>query len=83
MTQISNQPFHAQSITNLNSPSWLEAARLSALEIYNDRKVPTTSVEAWKYTNLRRFKPENFSPAQAMPAVSSLDELPEIGRAHV
>jgi Fe-S cluster assembly protein SufD len=73
MTQLTQTPF---TISSLNEPAWLEKSRLSALEIYHDRKVPTTAVESWKYTNLRRFKPENFSPAQPMPAVSSLNELP-------
>jgi Fe-S cluster assembly protein SufD len=73
MTQLTQTPF---TISSLNEPAWLESARLSALEIYHDRKVPTTAVESWKYTNLRRFKPENFNPAQPMPAVSSLNELP-------
>lgn len=75
MTLVSN-PFTAESISHLNSPSWLEKLRLEALEIYQDRKIPTTAVEAWKYTNLRRFKPENFAPSQAVSAVSSLDALP-------
>jgi Fe-S cluster assembly protein SufD len=73
MTQVTQTPF---TISSLNEPAWLEKSRLSALEIYHDRKVPTTAVESWKYTNLRRFKPENFSAAQPMPAVSSLNELP-------
>jgi Fe-S cluster assembly protein SufD len=42
----------------------------------HDRKIPTTAVEAWKYTNLRRFKPESFTPAQPVSAVSSLNDLP-------
>jgi Fe-S cluster assembly protein SufD len=76
MTQLLNSIFTSEFISTLNSPTWLESARLSALEIYNDRKIPTTAVEAWKYTNLRRFKPENFQPVQPVPAVSSLEELP-------
>jgi Fe-S cluster assembly protein SufD len=64
------------TIEKTNEPAWLEKLRTEALEIYHDRKVPTTAVESWKYTNLRRFKPENFSAAQAVPAVSSLNELP-------
>jgi Fe-S cluster assembly protein SufD len=64
------------NVSSRNEPAWLESARLSALEIYHDRKIPTTAVEAWKYTNLRRFKPESFTPAQPVPAVSSLNDLP-------
>jgi Fe-S cluster assembly protein SufD len=63
-------------IANRGEPTWLEQARLKALEVYNDRKIPTTAVEAWKYTNLRRFKPESFTPAQPVSAVSSLSDLP-------
>jgi Fe-S cluster assembly protein SufD len=73
MTQTTAMPF---AIPNRTEPAWLESARKAALEIYNDRAIPTTAVEAWKYTNLRRFKPENFQPAQPVPAVSSLAELP-------
>ena len=76
MTQIASAALTSQSISALNSPSWLEKLRLEALEVYNDRKIPTTSVEAWKYTNLRRFKPENFAPAKAVDSVSSLEGLP-------
>ena len=73
MTQLTQSPL---TISSRNEPAWLESARTLALEVYNDRAIPTTAVEAWKYTNLRRFKPENFQPAQAMPAVSSVNDLP-------
>ena len=76
MTQISTNPFTPEIIKSQTNPAWLEQTRLDALEIYHDRKIPTTSVESWKYTNLRRFKPENFTPAQPVPAVSSIEELP-------
>ena len=76
MTQAVSNSFTSQSISALNSPSWLEKLRLEALEVYNDRNIPTTSVEAWKYTNLRRFKPENFAAAKAVDSVSSLEGLP-------
>ncbi len=75
MTQV-DQKFGIQTIQARDEPAWLEQARLSALEIYNDRKLPTIAVEAWKYTNLRRFKPESFTPAQPVNAVSSLNDLP-------
>jgi Fe-S cluster assembly protein SufD len=75
MTQTMSA-FNPESISSRDEPAWLESARLSALEIYNDRAIPTTAVEAWKYTNLRRFKPESFTPAQPVPAVSSLNDLP-------
>ncbi len=76
MSNAIDTGFTRELLLSLNSPSWLEKLRLEALKIYLDRKIPTTAVEAWKYTNLRRFKPENFAPAQPVPAVSSLNDLP-------
>jgi Fe-S cluster assembly protein SufD len=75
MTQTTTA-FLSESLSSLGGPDWLQSYRQSALEIYHDRKIPTTGVEAWKYTNLRRFKPENFVPAKTVPPVSSLDDLP-------
>ena len=76
MTQVTTNPFTPETIKSQTNPAWLEQTRLAALEIYHDRKIPTTAVESWKYTNLRRFKPENFTPAQPVPAVLSIEELP-------
>ncbi len=78
MTQLTTQsPFNATAFSSRAEPAWLLKARASALEIYADRAVPSTAVEAWKYTNLRRFKPENFVPAKAVSPISSLEALPE------
>jgi Fe-S cluster assembly protein SufD len=76
MTQT-HSSFSPEYIGQLPGPEWLRQYRLSALETYNQRAIPTTKVEAWKYTNLRRFKPEGFATTQAMASVSGLEELPE------
>ena len=77
MTQVTTNPFTTSALSNRAEPAWLLEARAAALEVYVDRAVPTTAVEAWKYTNLRRFKPENFVPANAVSPISSLEALPE------
>jgi Fe-S cluster assembly protein SufD len=73
MTQTAISPF---TTLPSNQPAWLLEARQHALAVYNDRTVPTTAVEAWKYTNLRRFKPESYSSAAPVASVGSLSELP-------
>ncbi len=68
--------FTTELVQTHGGPSWLQDARTKALEIYQDRKVPSTSVESWKYTNLRRFKPEDFTPAKPVQA-TTLAALPQ------
>lgn len=77
MTQSITPAFSLDAVERPGEPAWLTEARRSALEVYHSRNVPTRRVEAWKYTNLRKFKPENFAPARPVEAVSSLDALPE------
>jgi Fe-S cluster assembly protein SufD len=44
-------------------------SRAEALERYRELPLPDTSVEAWRFTDLRGFDPEAFTPGQT-PAVS-------------
>lgn len=81
MTQtIIPSAFSRETALALGGPDWLSQARLNALEVYQDRPVPTRAVEAWKYTDLRRFKPESYRPAAPAAPVSSRDGLPPILR---
>lgn len=48
---------------SLNEPEWMRAFRLDAWEVYAAMPVPTTQDEAWRRTDIRRFKLENFGPS--------------------
>lgn len=47
----------------LNEPEWMREFRLQAFELFESLPMPTTNDEAWRRTNLRRFKLEKFSPS--------------------
>lgn len=49
-----------QLSTSLNEPEWMLALRLKAWEIYASMPVPTTQNEAWRRTDIRRFKLDSF-----------------------
>lgn len=49
--------------TNLGEPQWMRDFRLNAFEVYENTPVPTTSEEAWRRTNLRRLRLNNFAPS--------------------
>jgi Fe-S cluster assembly protein SufD len=76
-TATTTSGFSPANLQHLSGPDWLAQYRLQALGIYNSRAVPTTKVEAWKYTNLRRFKPENFVAPLPVATVSGIEALPE------
>ncbi len=48
---------------HLNEPDWMRDFRLNAFEVYEQTPIPTTEEEAWRRTNLRRFRPKNFAPS--------------------
>jgi Fe-S cluster assembly protein SufD len=48
---------------SLNEPQWMLDRRLAAWEIYESLPMPVTTDEAWRRTNLRRFKLDSFSPS--------------------
>ena len=60
----------------LNEPEWMLEFRLKAFEIYENTPMPTTSNEAWRRTNIRRFKPDQFGPSVNGDAATSW-EIPE------
>ena len=60
----------------VSEPAWLAGQRTAALERYRSLPVPTNRDEAWRYTNLRGFDPDQ---AEQQPAGLLLSdaELPE------
>jgi Fe-S cluster assembly protein SufD len=46
-------------------------SRAEALERYRELPLPDTSVEAWRFTDLRGFDPESFTAPGQTPAVSA------------
>ncbi len=59
--------FSKESIEKLSAvleePAWMLEFRLKAWEVYQSMPMPTTQDEAWRRTNLRRFKLDNFGPS--------------------
>jgi Fe-S cluster assembly protein SufD len=76
MTQTATSPFSSENLASRGGPQWLAEARQAAFAVYQDRPVPSTKVEAWKYTNLRRFKPDDYRPAGTVEPVDSREGLP-------
>jgi Fe-S cluster assembly protein SufD len=60
-------PFSREAVielsASLNEPEWMLAFRLHAWEVFASLPVPTTQDEAWRRTDLRRFKLDNFGPS--------------------
>lgn len=48
---------------SLNEPDWMRAFRLNAFEVYATTAMPQTTDEAWRRTNLRRFKLNELGPS--------------------
>ena len=55
MTEFSKESVEKLS-ASLNEPEWMLERRLKAWEIYESLPMPTTKDEAWRRTNIRRFK---------------------------
>ena len=55
MTEFSKESVEKLS-ASLNEPEWMLERRLKAWEIYESLPMPTTNDEAWRRTNIRRFK---------------------------
>ncbi len=52
-----------QLSASLNEPEWMLAFRLNAWDVYAALPVPTTQDEAWRRTDIRRFKLDSFGPS--------------------
>ena len=49
-----------QLSASLNEPQWMLDLRLEAWEIFASLPIPTTQQEAWRRTDIRRFKLDSF-----------------------
>lgn len=47
----------------LDEPEWMLEFRLRAWDLYEQMPVPTTKEEAWRRTDIRRFKLDQFGPS--------------------
>ncbi len=61
---------------SLDEPQWMLERRLQAWEIYESLPMPTTTDEAWRRTNIRRFKLDEIGPSVNGDAATDA-ELPE------
>ncbi|GAB4277770.1 MAG: Fe-S cluster assembly protein SufD [Candidatus Promineifilaceae bacterium] len=62
----------------LNEPEWMLDFRLKAFDIYESLPMPTTSEEAWRRTDIRRIKWDEFGPSLNGDAGGNGDEeIPE------
>jgi Fe-S cluster assembly protein SufD len=52
-----------QLSASLNEPEWMLAFRLNAWDEFAKLPVPTTGDEAWRRTDIRRFKLDSFGPS--------------------
>jgi Fe-S cluster assembly protein SufD len=57
-------------VTTLAEPAWLAGRREAARATYESLPVPSNREEAWRFTNLRGFDPEEFEQADAVPELS-------------
>ncbi|MGA2654954.1 MAG: Fe-S cluster assembly protein SufD [Gammaproteobacteria bacterium] len=53
------QEQHQKLLTNLE-PDWLKFYRIKAFEAFMAQGIPTTAIEAWKYTHLRAWHKNKF-----------------------
>lgn len=60
---------------DLGEPEWMAKFREQAWETYQSLPMPTTSDEAWRRTDLRRFKLEQIGPS-TNGAGAQLDNVP-------
>ena len=60
----------------VSEPAWLAGRRAAALERYQSLPVPTNRDEAWRYTNLRGFDPDQLEQQPAGLLLSDA-ELPD------
>lgn len=60
-------PFSRDAVMQLsalfNEPEWMLAFRLQSWDVYAALPVPTTQDEAWRRTDIRRFKLDAFGPS--------------------
>ncbi|MCA9965842.1 MAG: Fe-S cluster assembly protein SufD [Anaerolineales bacterium] len=62
----------------LQEPAWMLEFRLKAFDVYESLPMPTTQDEAWRRTNLRRFKMDAVSPSINGDAATSATLPPSL-----
>ncbi len=80
MSQTKNTSAAVTSLVNSHAaqscdPQWLGDKRSQALQHFEELGLPTTKLEAWKYTNLRALKKHNFVPSEAGAGAWTAEEL--------
>jgi Fe-S cluster assembly protein SufD len=65
-----------QLSASLNEPEWMLQLRLRAFALYENTPMPTTTDEAWRRTDIRRFKWDEVGPSINGDAAVEA-ELPE------
>ncbi len=83
MTQTINKAFSKETIQQLGGPAWLGEYRQTALELFHTLKLPATTVEAWKYTDVSGLDFGTVRPATRKAPVSGEAELPQSVRARL
>lgn len=75
MNQLVLSPFVESQLTPLPASgiAWLDAARRDHLAAFAEAGLPTTRVEAWKYTGLRALGQRRFVTGDAQAATRAVD----------
>jgi Fe-S cluster assembly protein SufD len=68
-----------QLSASLNEPEWMLESRLQAFELFNNLPMPTPKDEAWRRTDIRRFKLDSFGPSLNGNGASSAPIPPYLG----
>jgi len=58
--------------------AWLDERRQTGIAQFNDLGLPTTKLEAWKYTHLRSLDEAKFRSARAEDADATVDLIPSL-----
>lgn len=76
-------PFSRDAVLKLSAslaePEWMLALRLRAWEVYASLPVPTTQDEAWRRTDIRRFKLDSFGVSLNGNGVSATEIPSHLG----
>ncbi len=64
----------------LNEPEWMRQFRLDAFAVYEGLPMPTTNDEAWRRTDIRRFKLDQIGPSVNGDAAAEADIPAYLGK---
>ena len=68
-----------QLSASLDEPEWMRTLRLHAWEIFVSLPIPTTQDEAWRRTDIRRFKLDSFGVSLNGNGASTVDVPTHLG----